>query len=153
MCDDREKLSCHHSFIRHCATTARDDRGLIEDDDDVLCDAERDLVDPARATRGRARGGASRKRRGRRLWDIIISSSDAPTSSSNALGRRGAIAATTSSIALALTTTRDARAAGSGTMCGYFDDFGGGLVPKTRSIRRGTRARSMARRGCEGGRL
>ena len=58
------------------------------------------------------------------------SSSDAPTSSSNALGRRDAIAATTSSIALALTTTRDARAAGSGTMCGYFDDFGGGLVPK-----------------------
>ena len=49
----------------------RDDRGLIEDDDDVR-DAERDLVAPARATRGRARGGASRKRRGRRLWDIII---------------------------------------------------------------------------------
>ena len=73
MCDDREKfIRVIHSFIRHCATTARDDRGLIEDDDDVLCDAERDLVDPARATRGRARGGASRKRRGRRLWDIII---------------------------------------------------------------------------------
>ena len=73
---DREKfISFHfisfHSFIRHCATTARDDRGLIEDDDDVR-DAERDLVAPARATRGRARGGASRKRRGRRLWDIII---------------------------------------------------------------------------------
>tara|TARA_B100000287_G_scaffold88334_1_gene80844 strand:- start:1327 stop:1692 length:366 start_codon:yes stop_codon:yes gene_type:complete len=72
MCDDREKfIRVIHSFIRHCATTARDDRGLIEDDDDVR-DAERDLVAPARATRGRARGGASRKRRGRRLWDIII---------------------------------------------------------------------------------
>ena len=68
---DREQFISFHSFIRHCATTARDDRGLIEDDDDVR-DAERDLVAPARATRGRARGGASRKRRGRRLWDIII---------------------------------------------------------------------------------
>ena len=74
MCDVRSRkihFISFHSFIRHCATTARDDRELIEDDDDVR-DAERDLVAPARATRGRARGGASRKRRGRRLWDIII---------------------------------------------------------------------------------
>ena len=72
MCDVRSrKFFIHSLIIRHCATTARDDRGLIEDDDDVR-DAERDLVAPARATRGRARGGASRKRRGRRLWDIII---------------------------------------------------------------------------------
>ena len=70
MCDDREKFIIH-SFIRRRATTARDDRGPIEDDVDVR-DAERGLVAPARATRGRARGGASRKRRGRRLWDIIV---------------------------------------------------------------------------------
>ena len=71
------KNSPGHSFIRHCATTVRDDRGLIEDDDDVR-DAERDLVAPARATRGRARGGAEEETRAS-SWDIITSSSDAPT--------------------------------------------------------------------------
>lgn len=90
---------------------------------------------PRRASRARCVDARAVSRRGRDVETVVVSapvssSSSDVSSSSDALGRRGAIAATTTSIAFALATAREARAGSSGTMCGYFDDFGGGLVPK-----------------------